>query len=286
MSAPDPDAPWQRLFPQGGFAWSLRMRPGDLRTFFTPQDPGGSLLEQKRAILDQHPSRHLATTPLAPPLVGALADLLENNGLLPPHTPHDLSAIARAVEPDILLMDSATMTLAAACVCMPSSWSLDHAIGKPMHAIHQGVPRLNDQLGDKIGQFLDKLPQGKSFLRENWSITRTADLNYHPALLRPKLDAAATPDTVFLRIEHQLFTAIPGGILMGIRIHTCPLTDLAADPAVWHNLTEIIRTMPDDVAAYKSMLAARTPLARRMRKNRRNGTQVGTNLHLLSEKSE
>ena len=265
MSAPDHEAHWQRLFPQGDFAWSLRMRPGDLRSFFSPQHPGGALLKQKRDTLDQHTARHLATTPDATPLVGALANLLDANGLLPAHTPRDLSAIARAVEPDILLMDSSTMTLAAACVCMPSSWSLDHAIGKPMHAIHDTVPRLNDQVGDKIGQFLDKLPLGRSFLRENWSITRTADLNYHPALLRPKLDAAATPDTVFLRIEHQLFAAIPGGILMGIRIHTCPLTNLAADPAIWHNLTEIIRTMPDDVAAYKSMLAARDPLAERMR---------------------
>ena len=260
-----PAPPWKRLFPKVTFAWSFRMRPGDARLFFSPQDPGGTLLTHKRETLALHPGRHLAATPESGPLIGALADFMEANGLLPADTPRDLPSIARALEPDILLMDASTTALAAGCVCMPSSWSLRHAIGKPMHAIHEAVPRLNGQVGEKIGQFLDKLPQGKAFFRENWSITRTADLNYHPDLQRPKLDASATPDSSFLRIEHQLFTAIPGGILMGIRIHTCPLTDLAADPDVWHNLTETLRTMPDDVAAYKSMLASRDPLAVRMR---------------------
>jgi hypothetical protein len=265
MDSPTSEPSWKRLFAEGGFAWSFRMRPGDVREFFSPQDESGSILTEKRHSLDEHPSRYCATTPAAQPLIDALCGMAASLGLFPPDDPRDLLHFARCVEPDILLMDSATMTLAAGCVCMPSSWSLDHAIGKSMHAVHDVVPRLNPQIGDKIEQFLNKVPQGKAFLRENWSLTRSADLNYHPDLLRPKLDATASPDTVFLRIEHQLFTAIPGGILMGLRIGTCPLTDLAADPDVWRNLTEIIRTMPDDVAGYKSMLAARDPLAGRMR---------------------
>lgn len=268
MADPTMEPSWKRLFSEGGFAWSFRMRPGDVRGFFSPADEGGAVLTEKRRSLDRHPSRYLATTPAAQPLIDAVHDMAVSWGSVAHDDPRDLLHLARTLEPDLLLMDSATMTLAAGCVCMPSSWSLAHAMGKPMHAVHDVVPRLNPQIGDKIDQFLKKVPQGKAFLRENWSLTRTADLNYHPDLHRLKLDSSATPDEVFLRIEHQLFTAIPGGILMGIRIETCPLTDLAADADVWRNLTEIIRTMPDDVAGYKSMLAARDPLAERMRSHR------------------
>jgi hypothetical protein len=264
MANPSTEPSWKRLFSEGGFAWSFRMRPGDVRGFFNCQDDGGSLLTEKRRSLQEHPSRYVAATPAAQPLVDQVFDMAVSWGQIAPESPRGLIHLAHALEPDILLMDSMTMTLVAGCVCMPSSWDLAHAIGKPMHVVHDVVPRLNAQIGDKIGQFLSKIPEGKAFLRENWSLTRTADRNYHPALHRDRLDASAAPEDVFLRIEHQIFTAIPGGILMGLRIETCPLADLAADSDVWHNLTEIIRTMPDDVACYKSMLAARDPLAERM----------------------
>ncbi len=265
MDSSNTEPSWQRLFSKGGFAWSFRMRPGDVRAFFSPQDEMGAVLAEKRRVLEEHPSRYCVTTAAAPPLIDALCGMAVSLGLIAPDAPRDLLHLACSLEPDMLLMDSSTMALVAGCVCMPSSWSLDHAIGKPMHAIHDVVPGLNAQIGDRIGQFLEKVPQGKAFLRENWSLTRAADLNYHPDLRRPKLDASATPEEVFLRMEHQLFTALPGGILMGLRIETCPLTDLAVDAEVWHNLTEIIHTMPDDVAQYKSMLAARDPLVKRMR---------------------
>jgi hypothetical protein len=264
MDFPTTEPSWKRLFSEGGFAWSFRMRPGDARTFFAPQDEGGNILPEKRRALLEHPTRYCAATPAAPPLIDALCGMAASMGLLAADAPRDLRHIAGFLEPDILLMDSATMVLVAGCVCMPSSWSLGHAIGKPMHAVHDVVPRLNPQIGDKIGQFLNRIPQGKAFLRENWSLTRTPDHDYHPDLGRPRLDSDVTPDDIFLRIEHQLFTALPGGILMGLRIETCPFAALAADPVVWRNLTEIIRTMPDNVAGYKGMRAARDPLVERM----------------------
>ena len=261
MTTPAKEPSWKRLFAEGGFSWSFRMRPGDARGFFAPQDDDGFVLAEKRATLDAHPDRYVAFTTDAQPLIDAVIDLAVSWGHIAPDTPRDLLHLARLWQPDILLMDAASMSLVAGCVCMPSSWSLTHTLGKPVHAIHDAVPRLNPQIGGQIDRFLLRIPPGKAFLRENWSLTRTADFNYHPDLKRRKLDASVAIEELFLRLEHQLFTSIPGGVLMGIRIETCPLADLAADPVVWRNLTEIIRTMPDDVATYKSMLAARDPLA-------------------------
>ena len=156
------------------------------------------------------------------------------------------------------------MSFAAACVCMPSSWDPAHAVGKTLHEVHESVPRLNPQIGEKIDRFLRQLQPGKAYRRENWGFTRSAELNYHPALGRERLDSTVSIDELFLRVEQQLFTGIPGGVLMGIRIRVCPVADLAADPQVWRAVYDKIRTMPDDVAAYKGMLTAREAMLSEM----------------------
>lgn len=255
------DHPWKRLFDAERFGWSFRMRPGDAQAFFAPSNDGGALLEQKRQSLASHPGRYLASIPGSKQLIASAIDTACSWGHLAPGQATDLSQLAHHWEPDILLVGGEELTLQAACVCMPSSWSLEHAIGKPVHAIHDAVPRLNPALGAQIDRFLRHIPQGKGFTRENWSLTRSDDANYHPALGRPKLDASVRANELFLRLEHQMFTAIPGGILMGIRIETTPLSELRADPETWNDFREIIHSMPDDVARYKSMLEARDVLA-------------------------
>lgn len=255
---------WKRLFGEGGFAWSFRMRSGQVDEFFAPTPDGPSILEERRHCLSEAPDRYLAETPAAAPLIRELHAIATGAGFLSPSVPSDLRAMAQHLEPDLLLVDAGSLALVAACVCFPSSWNLHHAMGKPIHQVHEVVPQLNPSIGPQIERFLRSVPPGKAFLRENWSLTHSAHRNYHPDLNRPKLDASTPLESIHLRLEHQLFTAIPGGILMGIRIGTCPLTDLRADQETWRNLTEIIRTMPDDVAAYKSMLAARDAIAAAM----------------------
>lgn len=257
---------WKKLFAAGAFEWAFRMRGGDARSFFAPQDQSGKLLAEKNAWLDQSPERYVAVTDAGAPLVPQLWNMAEEWGHASPSDDqaHDLVALARVWEPDVLLMDSSTMNVVAGAVCMPSSWILQHAIGKPVHAVHDMVPQLNPQIGDKIDRFLRQLPPGKAFRRENWSFTRSAEYNYHPALQRAKLDETVTIGEIHLRVEQQLFCAIPGAVLMGIRIERCPLTDLAGDPEVWSHVALKIRTMPDDVADYKSMLSAREPMVAAM----------------------
>lgn len=248
---------WQRLFAPGGFEWAFKMRKGDAAQFFAPQDPSGALLGQRKERLDAHPDRYTGVTELGQPLVeqawGLALDLGQVGAV--PAAERDLLSLSRQWEADLLMMERETMTVAAGAVCFPSSWELGHAIGKTLDQVHGVVPRLNPQIGVMIQRFLEKITPGKSFCRENWSFTRTDDLDYHPAVGRPRLDHTLTLDEVFLRIEHQLFTGIPGGVLMGIRIKTFPLREMAADPEVWRITAEKLRTMPADVADYKSMAA-------------------------------
>lgn len=199
-------------------------------------------------------------------LVNELAGLMASWGIIPKSDAKnpDLQSLSLKLEPDILLVDAQSLSLVAASVCMPSSWSLRHNMGKPVQAVHAAVPKLNERIGQHIDRFLRSIPAGKSFCRANWSITPTDDLDYHPDLDRPRPKRDAPVDDLYLRLEHQLFTSIRGGILMGIRIEPVPFSEVREDVKAWENLAATIRTMPDDVATYKGMLDYRDSLAERM----------------------
>ena len=257
---------WKRLFSDTAFSWEFRMRSGDAESFFAPRQTGGRVRAEKNKWLDADARRYARVTPLGGKLVDAAWELALGWGhvVAPGDGTRDLVSLARQWEPDLLLVDHATMSVAAGCVCMPSSWDLRDAAGKSLDEVHELVPRLNAQIGRQIERFLKRIQPGKAFCRENWSLTRTAELNYHPELKRRPLDETVELDEVFLRVEHQLFTGVPGGILMGIRIENAPLLDLAADRKVWRIALEKIRTMPDEVATYKSMDTARPVILRAM----------------------
>lgn len=255
---------WKRLFAPGGFEWAFRMRKGEAASFFARQDESGLLLKQRSQQLDENLERYLACTAEGEKLVEQTWELALGWEQVVATERDDLNSLSKQWEADLLFMDRATGTVAAGAVCFPSSWDLRHAIGKTLDEVHGVVPRLNPQIGEMIRRFLEKLEPGKSYCRENWSFTRSDELDYHPDLNRPRLDDSLTLGEVHLRIEHQLFTGLPDGVLMGIRIETTPLKDLAQDAVVWKTTAEKLRTMPDDVAVYKSMDAAIPAMLREM----------------------
>lgn len=264
-STAQPDEPfWKRLFAPGGFEWAFRMRKGEAASFFARQDESGHLLKQRSQQLDENLERYLACTAEGEKLVEQTWELALGWEQVVATERDDLKSLSKQWEADLLFMDRATGTVAAGAVCFPSSWDLRHAIGKTLDEVHGVVPRLNPQIGEMIRRFLEKLEPGKSYCRENWSFTRSDELDYHPDLNRPRLDDSLTLGEVHLRIEHQLFTGLPDGVLMGIRIETAPLKDLAQDAVVWKTTAEKLRTMPDDVAVYKSMDSAIPAMLREM----------------------
>ena len=94
-----------------------------------------------------------------------------------------------------------------------------------MEFIHGPVPGLNAQLGRSIDTFLAKLTPGAAWLRHNWGLSRSPELNQHPSRPLPRLDDSAALADAWLRVEQQALMALPasGGVLFAIRIAMHPL---------------------------------------------------------------
>lgn len=246
-----------RIFRGDEFRWSLGMRSDSAEAFFAPQDASGQLLAEKKGWLEQGPDLYVAATPEANRLIREAWDLaIHWQHVKEPTSNRTIRALAEAWEPDLLLIERDTMSLVAGCVCFPSSWDLRLSIGKPVHEIHEVVPQLNSQLGHKIDRLLHGVQSGKSFSRMNWGISRSSERNYHPDLKRRQLDESVAIEELFLRIEHQIFTGMESGLMMGLRIESLPLTQLPIGPDLWAAASRLIRTMPADIARYKNMHTA------------------------------
>lgn len=244
---------WSGLFPEGDFEWTLRMRLEDPAAFFNDSDQRGNLLKEKAALLAGHPDRHLAEVHEASTILPDLIKHFDEWGLDLSENVDDFDSLSRRIEPDFLIMEPDSQRLLVASVCFPSSWDPARWIGQPLTAIHEVVPRLNPQIGPMIDRFLKQLKTGKAYRRANWSLTHGDALNFHPALERPPIDADTPIDEVYLRLEHQIFAAIPGAVLMGIRIEPVPLASLREYPELWQHLLQKLATMPEDVARYKNL---------------------------------
>lgn len=256
---------YKQFLSGGEFKWSLGVRGADAERFFAPREDSGKLLEEKRKWLEENPELYLAITDESEPLIHAVwKQALAWGHVEEPKSGRSLRKLAENWEADLLLVDQETLKMVAGAVCFPSSWDLRSAIGKPVFGVHEVVPRLNEQIGTQVDRFLKAIQGGKSYARMNWSLTRTNELNYHPELNRKKLDETVTLEELFLRIEHQLFCEVEGGILLGLRIEPVQLLDLAEDADVWRGLQEKIRTMPEDVAKYKGMFSSKDVIVEAM----------------------
>ena len=230
------------------------MRRDAPEAFFAKHDSSGELLVQKQQWLDQRPELCVALSPEGERLVEETWALGRKWEQLDPQIEISVQGIARQWEADWIYLDSTTFTLAGGCVCFPSSWNLQESTGKTLAQVHGVVPELEEQIGERINRFLRRLPEGQAFLRENWGLTRTKDLNYHPRLNRPRIEGPVSLEEVFLRIEHQAFLRLPSGILMGIRIEPVSVQQVVQQaPETTRRLAGQLGTMPKAVAHYKGL---------------------------------
>lgn len=252
------------LFPDEDHRFSMRLERGDPAAFYRSTTAAGRLLAERRHWLETTPEACLAVTPEAAPMLAELIELLEtwqpaNHPTAAHHDPlAQCRALGHRLEPDILLGgpdESGVWRLRAGCVCFPSSWALEDKIGRPIHEIHAPVPGLNREVGPQIGRFLGRLAPGVSWQRANWGLSGSPELNQHPRLRKPRLDADVTREQVFLRIEHQSLVALPrsGGVLFGIRIEVVPIACVLSDPPAAAGLRRALRTMPAPLAGYKGL---------------------------------
>ena len=231
----------RELLPDEDFRFSMKFQRGAIAEFFAPTGRHFEMTSQRRRWLAEHPERHAAILLEGVPLLedfAAMARAWPGQEAWPrknEETPAEAClALGGTLEPDFLLLKQGggeMPRLLGACVCFPSSWSLAEKIGKPIDFIHEAVPGLNAQLGKPIHHFLDRLQPDLAWLRSNWGLSRSPELNQHPDRGLPRLDLTVRVEEVWLRVEHQALTALPGsgGILFGIRIAVHSLAELKRD---------------------------------------------------------
>lgn len=267
-SHPPSPTDWSALLPDEDYRFSMRFHREPAEQFFGPTTVRAEVLAQRARWLDEPPGRCAAVTTRARPLLLELAALTRDwLGIDVPESSDDLTlcqALGRQLEPDFLLLQpdvGGAIRLDAACICFPSSWSLAEKIGQSVESIHGAVPRLNAQAGTPIQQFLERLQPGPAWRRANWGLGRSPEWNQHSDRDLPRLDATVTAGEVWLRVEHQAFVRLTGhGVLFGIRLSVHPLAELLPIPEARRGLQRALRTMPDDVAAYKGIAPAREKL--------------------------
>ena len=258
---------WAELFPDEDFQFRFGLRPGDAAAFFAPTSQHAEIVRERAHWLESEPVRSSALLAEGDPLVVETTALAQQwNPLVAPENaaePHaQLLALGKSWEPDFLLLragESGSFRLVGACVCFPSSWALEKKVGRPIAEIHAPAPTLNATLGAGIDQFLGRIRPGAVWARANWGLSRSPALNQHPSQNTPRLSPPLRVDEVWLRVENQIFFRLPqtGGLLFGIRIQNVPLAEVKQWPAAARGLARALRTMPEEIARYKSLATAR-----------------------------
>lgn len=259
------------LFPEGDFRFHLTVRRGEPRDFFAAQDPSGKMLAERAKWLEQEPARHRVLQPEGEALVDEFAGECARWGILRAANGADaaLLELGTRLEPDLLFLaadDRGRFRLRAGALCFPSGWALEEKIGRDMDFIHGVVPGLNAALASPIQQFLSKLKPGMAFLRDNWGLAATDELNLHPARGVPPPMPPVSLARLWLRVEYQALMALPRtkGIVFGIRIALHRLDRIVGSDAA-AGLARALETMPPEVAAYKRLDGIRGEVIRLLR---------------------
>lgn len=255
--------PLPELFPEGDYGFHLTLRRTEPREFFRAHDTSGATVRERAAWVVSEPERYAIVTPEAQPLVEEFRALAAEWGVLSPARRETADAegalreIGCGLEPDIAFLsadETGAFRLRGGAVCFPTGWALEEKVGHTLDFIHGVVPGLNRVLGSPIQQFLAKLKPGTAFLRHNWGLAATDELNLHPARRIAPPGLPASLDRLWLRVEHQALVALPRprGVAFGIRIALHRMDDVAKSAAAY-GLRRALETMPPEVADYKNL---------------------------------
>ena len=263
------------ILPDEDYRLKMRFEQRPVADFYRPGAAHREVIAERRRWLSIHPEIHTALEPEGVPLLAETIRMAARLNTLPASSaiedldnasPSEMCRwLGERWEPDFLLLKpdaQGTFRLRGGGLCFPSHWDLSEKMGRTMAEIHGPVPDLNAQLGRQIDGFLRRMKPGISWQRLNWGLSRTPELNLHPARNLPALDPTVGLDDVWWRIEDQSLVALPesGGILFGIRLVLKSYRDVRADPALRQGMIRALRTMPEPMAAYKGLTSSRQRL--------------------------
>ncbi|KAA5802231.1 DUF3445 domain-containing protein [Alkalicaulis satelles] len=239
MSRP-PHAPWRAGAPR----FIPALAPINPARWLMP-DTEAHVLDWKAELLDQ-PDRVLRQAPEAEaPALEAAALVCAGAGA----PAGDLIAAARLVSDDLVVMtrdDDGGWRTGAIVLCSPTFFSVNHAFGRDLTALHGPVPD-GGRLAARIARVFDGLQPGQVLERFNWTLQWGPD-RFTPdgAPLRAAAQAAPVDparSALHVRVERQTIIKLPetGAVLFTIRVCLDPLSALgAADRAAlagaWRSL--------------------------------------------------
>jgi hypothetical protein len=266
------------LFPDSDYRFHLTLRRGDPAEFFRRRESSGRLLAERARWLASEPARYAALAPGSEPLMdefalacsewggfaGEVPVLAGSSGTVP-RGAEMAAALGASIEPDFALLsadEAGAFRLRGGAVCFPTGWALEEKLGQTLDFIHGVVPGLNSALGPPIQRLLSSLTPGTAFLRSNWGLASTDELNLHPARRWPAPALPIALDRLWLRVEHQALVALPRtqSLVFGIRIALHRMDGVTADPLVVAGLSRALASMSDALAEYKGLTAIRPAL--------------------------
>jgi len=173
---------------------------------------------------------------------------------------HPIDRCGRLIQEDVCLMEriSELWTLTAASVCFPTHWDPISKMGLPLDEIHEPVPRYEQDLKPRPGNFMNRISDGMIVARTGWSLTACSDL----ALTQEKETFCEDPAEIIVRVERQTLRRIPDSdaIVFTIRIHRWPLILIKEDPLLSEDLLTSLKNLPEEIKNYKTETVGLAPL--------------------------
>jgi hypothetical protein len=278
---PLPYTPWT----SGEFRWRLGMRPLDLDDWIQIGEDYEAQMAAKARARARHPETVFVGLPIALPACAELLELLSDHLIsrwpaefmrtathvinrrtgerLPlDGTVHPLEVAGRLVQEDLIVMvrdphDAVgPLVFGAGSVCFPNRWDLHSKLGRTMTEVHAPVSRLNEQLGDPIERFFERLQPDKSFWRVGWGVIDTPELFQPPQRPEPARGVGRDLDDLHVRIERETLRRLPCSQAIVFTIRTYIATArrlLATSPDDARRLADAVAAMPSDVRRYKQL---------------------------------
>lgn len=229
---------------------SVGLRPLASERWLEPADPAE--LAAKVAVLDAHPEAVAW-------LSGSETAQAELAGVVAA-TPPTMAGCGRAVVDDLCLLHADTLELMAGAVAAPNRWRLADKLGASPAAVHRSVPGYPGRLADQVERVLRSLAPERAVERRSWALLD--DPTLHQPGPTAALPGVADPEGLWLRVERQALRRLPatGAVAFAIRTRQWRLDELAAHPDQAAGLAAALRSTPDDLAAYKGLVAIRPRL--------------------------
>ena len=170
-----------------------------------------------------------------------------------------LLAASRLISDDLVIMENKhdVWTTTACCLCSPTFFSAQHAIGKSLKALHDPVPDGDYQLAARIGRVFTNLTSDTILERHNWTVQwSNARFTPNGAPLRDQAEHASVSEAathLFLRVERQTIRRLSatGAVLFTIRIRLTPVARLLSDPNQRDAFAHAWQNAPPPIRRYK-----------------------------------